>query len=298
MRAVRYDRQGGIEQLHVADAPDPEPAPGHLVVRVRATCINPATLSALSGAAYKPTRDLAGDVVAVGEGVRDIAVGDAVLGWSDDSAHAQLAAVPAAQLIVKPALLPWDVAGSMYVSPMAGLASVKAVEPKPGEVVVVSGASGGVGLVAAQLARHAGATVLGLARADHQGWLRDHGIIPIVYGDGQEQRLRTAAAGQPVAAFIDTFGSGYVDLALGLGVPRDRVNTVIDFKAAQRKGVKTMGTRQAGGLTALKELADLAASGRLDIPIAAVFPLDRVQDAYRRIAARDSFGKIVLRPQE
>jgi len=88
------------------------------------------------------------------------------------------------------------VAGSLYVTPMADLASVKAVEPKAGEVVVVSGASGG-GLVAAQLAKRADATVIGLARSDNGGWLPDHGIIPVVYGDGQEgaSARRPAASG-------------------------------------------------------------------------------------------------------
>ncbi len=298
MRAVRYDRYGGIDQLYVADVPDPEAAPGHVVVRVRSTCINPGALAALSGA-FVPIRDLAGEVVAVGEGAQGVAVGDAVLGWSQDwSAHAQFVAVPAAQLIPKPEGLSWDVASSLYVTPMAGLASVKAVEPKAGEVVVVSGASGGVGLVAAQLAKRAGATVIGLARPDNGGWLQDHGIIPVVYGDGQEGGIRAAAGGKRIDAFIDTVGSGYVDLALALGVPKERINTVIDFQAAQEKGVKAMGTSQAGGAPAWQELADLAASGVLEIPIAAAYPLDRVQEAYRRLAERHTRGKIVLHPQE
>lgn len=312
MRAIRYDRYGDIDQLYVTDVPDPEAAPSRVVVRVRSTSINPGELVVLSGAYDKmfpqgfpatfPSgegSDLAGEVVAVGEGAQGVAVGDAVLGWSDErSAHAQLVAVPAAQLVPKLEGLSWDVAGSLYVAPMAGLASVKTVEPKAGEVVVVSGAAGGVGLVAAQLARHAGATVIGLAGPDNQGWLRDHGIIPVVYGDGQEGRIREAAGGKPIDAFIDTFGSGYVDLALALGVPKERINTVIDFQAAQEKGVKAIGTGQAGGAPALQELADLAASGVLDIPIAAAYPLDRVQEAYRRLAERHTRGKIVLHPQE
>ncbi len=224
MRAVRFDRYGGIDQLYVTEVPDPEAASGRVVVRVRSTSINPGALAALSGA-FVPIRDLAGEVVAVGEGVQGVAAGDAVLGWSDHRpAHAHLVDVPAAQLVPKPGRLSWDVAGSLYVCPMAGLASVKAVEPTAGEVIVVSGASGGVGLVAAQLARRAGATVIGLARPDNGGWLQDYGIIPVVYGDGQEGRIRAAAGAKRIDAFIDTFGSGYVDLALALGVPKERIN--------------------------------------------------------------------------
>ncbi|WNG23678.1 NADP-dependent oxidoreductase [Cystobacter fuscus] len=299
MRAARYDQKSGIEGLCVSEVPEPVAAPGHVVVRVMSTCINPGSLLALSpGAAFKPHRDLAGEVVAVGEGVQGFAVGDAVLGWSDDTAHAQLAAVPVAQLVFKPAQLSWDVAGSLFVSAMAGLACVKAVEPKAGELVVVSGASGSVGLVAGQLARRSGAKVIGLARPANAVSLEAHGIIPVAYGDGQEGRIRAAAGGAPISAFIDAAGSGSVELALALGVSPSRINTVVDFKAAQEKGVKTMGTRQAGSLPALSELARLAASGELDIPIAATFPLERLQDAYRRVADRSTHGKVVLRPQE
>lgn len=297
MRAVRYDRHSGIDQLYVADIPAPEATPGHVVVQVEATGINPGALSALSGA-YVPIRDLAGVVIAVGEEVRGVAVGDAVLGWLQDwSAHAQLVAVPAAQLILKPEKLSWDVAGSLYVTAMAGLAGVKSVGPQPGEIVVVSGASGGVGLVSAQLARRAEATVIGLAGLNNAEWLQAHGIIPVAYGDGQENRIRAAAGGQQVNAFIDAVGSGSIDLALALGVSRERINTVVDFQVAKAKNIKTLGTREAGGLPALQELADLAASGELDIPIAATYPLERVQEAYRHLAERYGRGKIVLYPQ-
>lgn len=299
MRAVLYDRFGGIDQLDVADLPDPQAAPGTVVVRVQATGINPGSLAALHGAAFTPIRDLAGEVVAVGEGVEGLAVGDEVLGWAQDwLAHAQLVAVPAAQLVPKPAALSWDVAGSLYVTSMAGLAGVKAVGPQASEVVVVSGASGGVGLVSAQLARRADATVIGLTGQDNAGWVRDRGIIPVAYGGGQEERLRAAAQGQPINAFIDAVGFGSVDLALALGVPKQRINTVVDFQAAREHGVKTMGTREAGGRPALQELADLAAAGALEIPIAATYPLGRVQEAYRLVAGRGTRGKIVLHPQE
>jgi NADPH:quinone reductase-like Zn-dependent oxidoreductase len=299
MRAVRYDRFGGIDQLYIAEVPDPRPGPGDAVVRVRATSLNPGSLSALAGAAYVPIRDLAGDVVAVGDGARDVAVGDGVLGWSQDwAAHAQLVAVPATQLVLKPAALSWDVAGSLYVTPMAGLAGVKAVQPQAGEVVVVSGASGGVGFTAAQLARRAGATVIGLAGPGNADWLAEQGIVPVLYGDGQEERIRAATDGRRIDAFIDAVGGGYVDLALALGVSPTRINTAVDYRAAGETGVTARGTRDAGGAPALRELAELAASGELSVPIAATYPLDQVQQAYRALAERRRRGRIVLHPQE
>lgn len=299
MKAVRYDRFGGIEQLYVADVPEPAPGPGEVLVRVEAGALNPGALPALDGSSYTPGRDLAGEVVAVGEGVLSVAAGDAVLGWLQSwEAHAQLVAIPATQLAKKPEGLSWDVGGSLYTTPMAGLGAIKAVEPRPGETVVISGASGGVGFTAAQLAVRAGATVIGLTSAGHFDLLRRYGIEPVQYGEGEEERIRAAAGQHRVHAFIDAAGGGYIDLALALNVPRERIDTVVDYRGAQDKGVKALGTTDAGGLPALSGLADLAASGDLHIPIAATYPLTAVQDAYRALASRKAHGRIVLHPQD
>jgi NADPH:quinone reductase-like Zn-dependent oxidoreductase len=293
MKAVRYDRFGGIEQLYVADVPEPAPGPGEVLVRIEAGAINPGALPALDGSSYTPGRDLAGEVVAVGEGVLSFAAGDAVLGWLQSwQAHAQLVAIPATQLVKKPEGLSWDVGGSLYTTPMAGLGAIKAVEPRPGETAVISGASGGVGFTAAQLAVRAGATSAG-----HFDLLRRYGIEPVQYGEGEQERIRAAAGQHRVHAFIDAVGGGYIDLALALNVPRERIDTVVDYRGAQEKGVKALGTTDAGGLRALSGLADLAASGDLHIPIAATYPLTAVQDAYRALANRKAHGRIVLHPQ-
>jgi NADPH:quinone reductase-like Zn-dependent oxidoreductase len=299
MKAVRYDRFGGIEQLYLADVPEPAPGPGEVLVRVHAGALNPGALPALHGSSYTPGRDLAGEAVAVGEGVLGFAAGDAVLGrlhsWE---AHAQLVAIPATQLVTKPDGLSWDVGGSLATTPMAGLGAIKAVAPRPGETVVISGASGGVGFTAAQLAVRADATVIGLTSAGHFDLLQQYGIEPVQYGEGEEERIRAAAGQHRVHAFIDTVGNGYIDLALALNVPGERIDTVVDYRGAQEKGVKARGTTDAGGLPALSELADLAASGDLHIPIAATYPLTAVQDAYRALANRKTHGRIVLHPQD
>lgn len=297
MRLVRYDKFDGVEGLWVDDVPAPQPGPGQVLVRVIASCINPGSLSALNGAPYTPARDLAGIVVAVGSGATKFTLGQAVLGWVQSwTAHAELVAVPAEQLLAKPTNLDWDVAGSLFVTPMAGLAGVLGVAPQPHEVVVVSGATGGVGFTSAQLAVRRGAIVIGLASTPNFARLTSHRITPIAYGDGQAERIRTVTRGRAVDAFIDTVGSGYVDLALELGVPNARINTVVDFGAAKQHGVTTLGTMQAGGLPALHEVAELAASGDLLIPVAASYPLSRVQDAYRLLATGKPAGRVVLHP--
>jgi NADPH:quinone reductase-like Zn-dependent oxidoreductase len=125
--------------------------------------------------------------------------------------------------------------------------------------------------------------------------LRDHGIIPVTYGDGQAQRLRDAA-GDRLDAFIDTFGGGYVDLAIELGVRPDRINTIADFEAVSRLGVHGDGTHSHTSPAVLGELAQLAADGELEIPIAATFALEEVREAFTLLADRHTRGKIVLLP--
>lgn len=299
MRAVRYDRFAGIDGLDLVERPDPIASAGTAIVRILSAGINPATLSALRGTSYVPGRDFAGEVVAVGEAVHEVAIGDPVLGRVQDWwAHAELVAVPAEQLLRKPAGLSWDVAGCLYTPAMAGLAGVKAVAPEPGELIVVSGASGGVGLTAAQLARQAGASVIGLAGADKASWLTAHGITAVAYGEGEKARILAAADGRRVDGFIDTAGSGYVALALDLGVAAERINTVVDFGAAKESGAQTRGTQDAGGMPAFEELARLAASGTLEFPIAATYPLAEIREAYRTVERRQLFGRVVLHPQQ
>jgi NADPH:quinone reductase-like Zn-dependent oxidoreductase len=305
MRAVRFDGYGGVDVLEVRDVEDPVAGAGQVLVAVKAAGINPGEISIREGRLHQrwPAKfpsgegtDLAGVVQSVGDGVTGFAVGDEVLGWTEERAsHAELVVVPADQLTAKPAPVPWEVAGSLFVVACAAYASVRAVAPQVGETVVVSAAAGGVGSVAVQLARRTGATVIGLAGEHNHEWLRRHDIVPVAYGDGQTDRIREAAHGK-VDAFIDTFGDGYVDLAIELGVAPDRINTIIDYGAVERLSVHAQGTHAIGSAPLLAELTGLVADGSLEIPIARTFPLDQVRDAYGELARRHSHGKIVLLP--
>ncbi len=305
MKAVRFDEYGGVDVLEVREVEDPVAASGRVLVAIKAAGINPGEISIREGRLHErwpaifPSgegTDLAGVVQAVGDGVTGFAVGDEVLGWTEERAsQAELVAVPADQLTAKPAAVPWEVAGSLFVAGLAALASVQAVAPQLGETVVVSAAAGGVGSVAVQLARRTGATVIGLAGEHNHDWLRRHDIIPVTYGDGQADRIREAADGK-VDAFIDTFGGGYVDLAIELGVAPQRINTIIDYDAVQRLGVNAQGTHAIATAALLAELAGLVADGSLEIPIARTYPLDEVRDAFRELELRRTHGKIVLLP--
>ena len=305
MRAVRFDEYGGPDVLEVREVDDPVMAPDRVLVRVRAAAVNPGENFIRNGAAaamWSTTfpsgqgSDLSGEVAAVGREVDGFEVGMPVLGWTDERAsHAELVAVPADHLVAKPESLSWEVAGSMYIAPMAAFASVRAVAPRPGEVVAVSAAAGGVGSVAVQLLRRAGATVIGLAGPDNHDWLKAQGAVPVEYGDGQTDRIRQAADGR-LDAFVDTFGGGYVELALDLGVPPDRINTIIDIAAVRAHGVGFNGSAEAANTTDLDAMVRLVADGAVEIPIARTYPLDGVREAYEELNARHTHGKIVLLP--
>ncbi|HTI33599.1 MAG TPA: NADP-dependent oxidoreductase [Miltoncostaea sp.] len=305
MRAVRYDRFGGIDVLEVREVDPPVPGPDEVLVTVRAAGINPGESKIREGAYAErwPSTfpsgqgsDLAGVIEELGPGVTGWAPGDEVVGWVDDrSSQAELVAVPIGQLVRKPDELPWEQAGALHVVGATAWAAVEAVGAGEGDVVVVSGAAGGVGSLAVQLAAARGARVIGLAGPANHDWLTAHGVLPVAYGEGVEERIR-AAAPDGVDAFIDTHGDGYVDLALALGVATERIDTIIDFAAAQRTGVRTDGNAVGARPGVIAELAHRLADGRLELPIAATYPLDRVRDAYRELERGHVRGKIVLVP--
>ena len=305
-RAVRFDEYGGVDVLNVVDVDAPRPGPGQLLVRVKAAGINPGEAKIREGMMHErfpatfPSgegSDLAGVVEEVGEGVTGFVPGDEVLGFTHNRAsHAEFVVVEAVNVTRKPPNVPWEVAGGLYVVGVTAWAAVEAVRPTAEDTVVVSGAAGGVGSLVVQLARRTGARVIGLASEPNHQWLRDHGVTPVTYGDGVEQRIREAAGGTP-DAFIDTVGDGYVELALKLGVAPERTETIADFAAAQKYGTQMAGSMSPDDpAQVLAELADLIDKGQLEIPIAGVYPLEQVRDAFREVERGHTHGKIVLLP--
>jgi NADPH:quinone reductase-like Zn-dependent oxidoreductase len=303
--AVRFQRYGDVDVLGVVDVPRPVPGHGQVVVRVKAAGINPGEAAIRAGLLHErwpatfPSgqgSDLAGIVDEVGDGVAAVAVGDEVIGFTHDRAsQAELVAVDADHLTPRPTRVPWEVAGALFVAGTTAYAAVRAVAPGKDDTVAMSGAAGGVGTIAVQLARLAGARVLGLASPPHHDWLLDHGIVPVDYGDGVEERIHDAADGR-IDAFVDTFGGGYVDLAISLGIAPERIDTIVDWTAAQHHGVRTDGNMAGARAGVLAELAGLIDSGRLDLPIARTYPLADVREAYRELEQRHTLGKIVLIP--
>jgi NADPH:quinone reductase-like Zn-dependent oxidoreductase len=306
MKAVRFDQYGPVDVLDVRDVPVPEPGPGEVLVRVKAAGINPGEAKIRDGsmdAIFPATfpsgegSDFAGVVDKIGPDVTTVAIGEDVIGWVDTrSSQAEYVVAEAANLARKPAGLPWEVAGAIPVVGFTAWAMVRAVGVKAGDTVVVSGAAGGVGSIAVQLAKRKGATVIGLASPSNHDWLTRHGVLPVAYGDNVVERIRNAApAGAQVDAFLDTHGGDYVELALNdLKVSPERIDTIVRFDAGAEYGVKVDGNAAGASAATLSELANLAATKELEIPLAQTFPLSEVRAAYTQLAKGHLRGKIVL----
>jgi NADPH:quinone reductase-like Zn-dependent oxidoreductase len=304
-RAVQFDEYGGLDVLTVREIELPELGKEDVLVKVRAAGINPGEAAIRKGLLDEkwPSTfpsgqgsDLAGVVKEVGIDVIGFAPGDEVLGWSwTRSSQAEEVVVPAEQLIVKPTDLSWEAAGSLYVVGVTAFAAVRAVDVKEGDTVVVSAAAGGVGTITVQLLKVGGVNVVGLASEDHHDWLREKGVTPVTYGEGVLERIIEATP-QGIDAFIDLYGPEYIDLALQLDVPPEKIETIIAYERAQEVGAKMEGSSDATSPEILKEMAELVAAGKIEVPIAATYPLEEVREAFEQLEDRHTLGKIVLTP--
>ncbi|MFD7590436.1 NADP-dependent oxidoreductase [Kitasatospora sp. NPDC059811] len=302
MKAVTVTRSGGPEVLRVTEVPDPEPGPGEVRVRVFAAGVQPVDLAIREGfrppgAVVEPPfvlgNEFAGVVDRLGPDGSGWQVGDEVLGFRFLDSQAELVTVDAAQLVAKPAGMPWEQAGSLSASGQTAHLALTLLAVGPGDTVLVHGASGGVGTVAVQLARAWGATVIGTASERNHDYLRDLGAIPVAYGEGLVERVR-AVAPQGVDAAFDAAGRGTLAASVELVSDRSRIGTVVDYPEAERLGVRGLrGPRTAARLT---ELVRLREAGGLRLEVAEALPLERAAEAHRLVGAGHVRGKVVLVP--
>jgi len=303
-KAVRYEHFGHVDVLHIVELPKAAANKSEVLVRVKTAGINPGEAGIREGMLAKqfPSTfpsgqgtDFAGVVETVGSDVTAFKSGDEVIGFSNNrNSQAEYVVVKADQLVPKPPKISWEEAGGLFVAGTTAYAAVRAVALKAGETVIVSGAAGGVGSLVVQIAKKHDAKVIGIASAANHQWLKEHGIIPVSYDGNIEENLKAALNGQKADAFIDTSGKGYVELALKLGIPANRINTIIDFAAVEKYKVKAEGSSAASSAQVLGELAQMVNDGDLEIPIAKTYPLSQVKDAYIELEKHHTHGKIVL----
>lgn len=303
-RAALYDRTGGPEVLYVADVPEAEPGPGEVLVRVRAAGLNPFDGKLRSdfipsGAPF-PRRigsDLAGTVQSVGAGAaygngEPIRIGDEVLGRGRGSI-AEHAIAAATELTPRPAEVPVEVAGGLEVAGLTAVSCLVTVPVGSDDTVLVGGASGAVGLVAAQLAVAAGARVIGTAAERNHDLLCSIGVTPVRYGDGLAERVD--AEGR-ITAVIDCHGREALDAGVRLGVPVDRMVAIAAYAALEELGVRNV-EREARTAENLAVLVDRIARGILVLPVAASFPLDEVVEAFTLLEqGHHAPGKVIVTP--
>lgn len=303
-RAVQLDSFGGPEVLTIREVPAPQAGPGQIRVRVAAAGLNPMDwiMTADAGTAARfglslPAgfgTDYAGVVDQIGDGVTGFAPGDRVFGSALSRAVADFVVVDAAGGVAAneahrtPDGVDDRTAATLAIAGRTAAAALAVVDPGPGDTVLIGGAAGGVGVFAVQLARLAGAQVIGTGSPSSADHLRALGAEPVAYGDGLADRVRALTAG-PVTAAIDLHGTELVHTARELGVPDERICTI----AAQVDGITPAnGANAAPG--ALEEIAGLVAAGRLRVPIAARFPVEQIRTAVERQAGRHVQGKVVI----
>jgi NADPH:quinone reductase-like Zn-dependent oxidoreductase len=305
-RAVIYETFGGPEVLELRDVPEPHPGPGEVRVRVTAAGLNPMDwgiasmpeaasmfgVTVPSGFGY----DFAGVIDEAGDGADGFAVGDRVYGGAMAKAAADFVVLktpaPAPDaLLHTPGGISDEVAATLPVAGLTAAAALAAIGLRPGDIVLVGGAAGGVGVFAVQLAKLAGATVIGTASQRTFEFLRRLGAEPVAYGPGLADRVRTLAP-DGVTAATDLFGTETAETALLLGVPPERVSTIAAGPNPPG-GVRATWGSQAGPGD-LERITDAILAGKITVPIAATFPIEKIADGVALQAERHVHGKIVI----
>ncbi|SHZ73390.1 Putative oxidoreductase [Mycobacteroides abscessus subsp. abscessus] len=304
-RAVQLESFGGPEVLAIREIPAPQASAGHIRVRVRAAGLNPMdwfmTSDADTAARFGLSlpcgfgTDYAGIVDQIGDAVTDFAVGDRVFGGILSRSVADYVVIDTAGTIAAggqahhtPDGVDDRTAATLAIAGATASAALAVVGAGPGDTLLVGGAGGGVGVFAVQLARIAGAKVIGTGSASSAEALRALGAEPVSYGDGLVEQVR-ALAPAGVTAAVDLHGTETVQAARELGVPDERITTI----AAQVDGITAAnGANATAG--ALDEIANLVASSQLRVPIAASFPMEQIRAAVELQAGRHVHGKVVI----
>ncbi|WP_037176183.1 NADP-dependent oxidoreductase [Rhodococcus sp. UNC363MFTsu5.1] len=303
---------GGPEVLAVSEEELPAPAPGQVLVEMRAIGVNPIDYKLYSGALGANESRLPLHLGAEGSGVvlevgadaagpaGPISVGDEVIAYPGEGAYTRKLVLPADYVFPRPEALSWEQSAGLMVAGTTASEAIVVTGVVGGETLLIHGAAGGVGSLAVQLAVAKGVTVIGTAAESNHEYLRGLGAIPVTYGDGLESRVRALAPNGVDAAF-DTAGTDEaVDVSLALVADRKRIVTIVAFGRAQQDGFVAIGAgnpdtpriRKAARLG----LVEAAADGKLDVVVAKTFPLTEAARAHAELQRPHPRGKFVLIP--
>ncbi|MFF2452274.1 NADP-dependent oxidoreductase [Isoptericola sp. NPDC058082] len=299
MRAIVFESHGGPEVLHLADAPDPQAGPGQVRVRVEAAAVNGWDVKSRAGTTggppptspVVPGLEVAGVVDQVGDGVAGVAPGDRVVGFAVGGGYAELTRTSVFARV--PAGLAATDAVTLPVAAETATRVLRLLDVRPGETLLVHGASGSVGELAVQLAVRRGARVIGTASPRNQERVAALGATPTTYGAGLVERVR-ALAPDGVDAVLDTTGAGVLPDSITLRGGTERIVTIADDAAADL-GVEASwrSERDAGELA---EAVDALARGDLVTTVGAVLPLADAPRAHALVESGQAGGKVVLVP--
>ncbi|MGW2411159.1 NADP-dependent oxidoreductase [Streptomyces tubercidicus] len=299
-KAITYSAYGAPDVLQLSAVATPEPGPGQVLIRVRAASVNPLDLKIRSGLmAGKvpahfpviPGLDAAGVVEAVGEGA-EVAVGDEVLGATVGGSYGEYALLDGA--VAKPAALSWEAAASLVTVGRTAFRVLGQLGVQAGQTLLIHGAAGSVGVIAVQLAVARGITVIGTVGAHDVERLTALGATAVRYGDGWLERVQ-AVAPQGVDHVLDASGAGVLADSVALTGDSAHVLTIADMSAAEH-GVRFSAGDADQAAQSLPELVQLAADGKLTVPIWRTYALAEAARAHADLEAHRNRGKAVLLP--
>lgn len=294
MKAIRYEEFGGPEVLRLVEAEEPHPPAGAIRVAVRAAGVNGIDWKIRSGGMVKVSFpagtgvDAAGVVDELGDGVTSVELGDAVFG-SGSRTLAEHAVLK--EWATKPEGLSFEEAAGYPIPVETAIRILDQVGVAPGQTLLVSGASGGVGSAAVQFARARGITVIGTASEPNADYVRALGATPTTYGDGLVERVRELAP-DGIDAALDISGSGVIAELIELTGDPQKVVSIADFDAP-KLGAQ-VSSQSKDKPAALREAARLFKQGAFHLEVAHTFALADAAEAQRLSAAGHAAGRTVV----
>jgi NADPH:quinone reductase len=302
-------RPGGLDVFDLGPYDVPPPAPGEVTIEVRAAGVNPADAKHVAEGRRAPFPrgvgyEVAGVLTAIGRGTEIAsgggAVGDEVLafrvlgGWASDLT------VPARDVFAKPRALTFEQAANLLLAATTASEMLHVTAVEPGETVLVHGASGAVGVSLLQQAALRGVNVIGTCSPARFDEVRRFGGEPVAYGAGLEDRVREAAPAD-IAAALDCVGTDEaVDVSLAVVPRRDRIVTIAAKQRGAELGIRVIGgdlPESAGYRDGVRaDLVRLAAEGKLEVPMAGTYPLERALEAAELLRGGHPGGKVALVP--